>query len=168
MKRRGSSTEVRKTMRPGEPGTSRHVRDWGERLICVRHRLDPAKGLRFTTIELVASAKRQVPRGCAPHPDALVYARVARDEWELERRLRITNSATYDEGLDVWRMRFETAVRLKLKRRIFFKRPEKRSGFMPGRRPDFGPRTTLSDSNIPAHTNPNIASHARPDSREFE
>jgi hypothetical protein len=160
MKRRGSSTDVRKTMRPGEPGTRRHLRDWGDRLVCVRHRVDPVKGLRFTTIEIVASAKRVARLKREPHPEALVYARVGRDEWELESRLRTTRSATYDEALNVWRMRYETAVRLRLKRRILFKRPEKRHGF--------APRNHSPNSNIPAHQNPNIPSHPRPKSREFE
>jgi hypothetical protein len=161
MKRRAPSTDVRKTMRPGEPGTRRHLRDWGDRLVCVRHRVDLAKGIRFTTVEIVASAERSVRAKREPHPEALVYARVAKDEWELERRLRITKSATYDEFLNVWRMRYETAVRLRLKRRILLHRPARRSGF--------GPSThTLSNSNIPTHHNSKIPSHLRLKSREFE
>lgn len=161
MKRRGSWTDVRKTMRPGEPGTRRHLRDWGDRLVCVRHRVDPAKGLRFTTVEIVASAKRPTQPRREPHPDALVYARVGRDEWELERRLRTTKSATYDPALNVWRMRYETAVRLRLKRRLLLRRPDRWAGFAPA-------KGNSSNSNIPAHQNPNIPSHPRPNPREFE
>ncbi|HEY3349152.1 MAG TPA: hypothetical protein VGM13_05200 [Thermoanaerobaculia bacterium] len=116
--------------------------------------------MRFTTIEIVASSKRVARLKREPHPEALVYARVGRDEWELESRLKTTKSATYDPGLNVWRMRYETAVRLRLKRRILFKRPEKRYGF--------APRNPSPNSNIPAHQNPNIPSHPRPNSREFE
>jgi hypothetical protein len=58
MKRKLSSTDVRKTLRPSDPGTSRHLRDWGVRLVCVRHRVDRAKGVRFTTVEIVASEER--------------------------------------------------------------------------------------------------------------
>jgi hypothetical protein len=161
MKRRSPSTDVRKTMRPGEPGTRRHLRDWGERLVCVRHRVDPAKGLRFTTVEIVASAKRLARQKREPHPDALVYVRVGRDEWELERRLRTTKSATFDTDLNVWRMRYETAERLRLKRRLLLRGPDRRTGFAPA-------KPTPSNSNIPAHQNPNIPSHLCPNSREFE
>jgi hypothetical protein len=161
MKRRLSSTDVRKTMRPGEPGTRRHLRDWGERLVCVRHRVDPTRGLRFTTVEIVASSKRLARPRREPHPEALVYARVGRDEWELERRLRTTKSATYDPDLNVWRMRYETAVRLRLKRRLLFKRPERRAGFAPR-------NAAPSNPNIPAHADSNIPSHPCPNSGEFE
>ncbi len=161
MRRRVPSTEIRKTMRPGEPGTRRHLRDWGDRLVCVRHRVDPDKGMRFTTIEIVASSTRVVRPKREPHPEALVYARVGRDEWELERRLRTTKSASFDPVLDVWRMRYESAVKLRLKRRLLFRRPERRTAFLPT-------KPTLPKPNIPTHPNPNIPSHSRPNSREFE
>lgn len=161
MKRSLPTSDVRKTMRAGEPGTSRHLRDWGARLVCVRHRVDRAKSVRFTTVEIVASPERPVLSRRAPHPDALVYARVGADEWELERRLRIAKAATFDLELNVWRMRYDTAVRLRLKRRILLRRPERRAGFV-RRAP------TLENSNIPAHQYSNIPTHPRPNPRELE
>ena len=58
------------------------MRDWGTRLVCVRHRVDHAKGVRFTTVEIVASTERQIRPKREPHPDALVYVRVGADEWD--------------------------------------------------------------------------------------
>ena len=153
MKRRLSSTEVRKTLRPGDPSTGRYLRDWGVRLVCVRHRVDRAKGVRFTTVEIVASKERAFRPKREPHPEALVYARVGADEWELESRLRTAKAATFDPFLNVWRMRYETAVRLKLKRRLLLRRPARSAGFASA------PRTP-EKSNIPAHS--------RQDPSEFE
>jgi hypothetical protein len=62
---------IRASLRPGDPGTSRHLRDWGVRLVCVRHRVDRAKGVRFTTVEIVASEERAARLKHEPHPDAL-------------------------------------------------------------------------------------------------
>lgn len=154
-----SSTDVRKTMRPGDPGTSRHLRDWGVRLVCVRHRVDRAKGVRFTTVEIVASEERAARPKRGPHPDALVYARVGADEWELERRLKTARAATFDPFLNVWRMRYETAVRLRLKRRLLLRRPDRRAGFAP---------RASENSNIPAHRQSNIPAHSRQNPSEFE
>ena len=148
-------------MRPGDPGTGRHVRDWGVRLVCVRHRVDRAKGVRFTTVEIVASEARVARSRPRPHPDALVYARVGADEWELERRLRATKAATFDPLLEIWRMRYETAVRLRLKRRLLLQRPTRRAGSK------FAPRPP-ENSNIPAHRHSNIPAHLREDPSEFE
>jgi hypothetical protein len=161
MKRTLSSTDVRKTMRPGDPGTSRHLRDWGARLVCVWHRVNRAKGVRFTTVEIVASAERVSRPKRKPHPDALVYARVGPDEWELERRLRNAKAATFDPFLNVWRMRYETAVRLRLKRRLMLRRPERRTGFATA------PRTS-ENSNIPAQPSLAIPAHSRQDHSKFE
>ena len=147
MARRASSTEVRKTLRPGDPSTGRYLRDWGDRLVCVRHRVDREKGVRFTTVEIVASKGRAVGARREPHPEALVFARVGPDEWELERRLRTAKAATFDSFLNVWQMRYETAVRFKLKRRLLLHRPKRRAGFAP--RPQLQPST---NSNISAHS----------------
>jgi len=155
---------VRKTLRPGDAGTSRHLRDWGVRLVCVRHRVDRAKGVRFTTVEIVASDERAARPRREPHPEALVFARVGADEWELERRLRTARAATFDPFLNVWQMRYETAVRLKLKRRLLLSRPNRRVGFAP---PGFAPRTP-ENSNIPAHPRSNIPAHSRRIPSKFE
>jgi hypothetical protein len=151
-------TEVRKTLRPGQPGTRRLQRDWGARLVCVRHRVDPVKGVRFTTAEIVVSRERATGPRRTLHPDALVYARVGADEWELERRLRAARTATFDPELNLWRMRFETAVRLKLRRRLMLRRPTRNTPSS----------ATASHSNISAHRRLNIPIHPRQNQRELE
>ena len=115
-------SEVRKTLRPGDLGTRRFARDWGERLVCVRYRVDATKGLRYTTVEIVASAP--IPRRPPgrPAPSALVYVRTGGDEWELRQRLRAAR-AVWEPELDAWRLRYEIAVRLKLRRRLLPRRP---------------------------------------------
>jgi len=68
---------VAKTFAPGHAGTRRLVREFGERLVCVRHRYDDVNGLRVTTVELVAGVDRLDAR--APPP------RRARAAWEAVR-----------------------------------------------------------------------------------
>lgn len=44
---------VLKTLRPGDPGTEKLVRRFGERLVVVRYRGNPSRRVRSTTVEIV-------------------------------------------------------------------------------------------------------------------
>jgi hypothetical protein len=112
------SSEVRKTLRPGTRGTRKLVKLFGDRLVCVRYRYDRNRGLRWTTVELVVSAPRRWTPRPLPSASALVYVRTGPKDWDLRRRLAISSGVSRDEALDLWRMRYETAIRLGLKKRI--------------------------------------------------
>lgn len=45
--------DVIKTLRPGDSGTKKLTRRYGERLVCVRYRKDQNSNRRYTTIELI-------------------------------------------------------------------------------------------------------------------
>lgn len=45
--------EVIKTLSPGVNGTKRYVKLYGEKLVCVRYRMNKETGDRYTTIELI-------------------------------------------------------------------------------------------------------------------
>jgi len=151
-----SHSEVRKTLRPGDPGTRRFARDWGERLVCVRYRVDPSKGLRYTTVEIVASAPKAWRPPGRPAPSALVYVRTGGDEWELKQRLRAAR-AIWEPELKVWRLRYEAAVKLKLRRRILLRRPAPVGPSATTPRP----AATASDVPISDHALLAISAHKR-------
>lgn len=48
-----STGRVLKTLKPGDPGTEKLVRRFGERLISVRYRGNPSRRVRSTTVEIV-------------------------------------------------------------------------------------------------------------------
>ena len=150
-----SSTEVRKTLRPGQPGTRRLQREWGSRLVCVRHRVDPERGVRFTTVEIVVSAERTA-RVRRLHPEALVYARVGDNDRSLLKRLIDTRAATYDSYLGIWTMQYATAIRLGLGRRLLLRRPKPSWHARPG------------NSNIHGHRFPAIPAHLRQNPPKLE
>ena len=155
--RSASTTEVRKTLRPGTVGTRRLQRDWGDRLVCVRHRVDPGRGVRFTTVEIVVSSERATDERRSIPADALVYARVGPTETALRKRLLEANAATYDRELNAWRMQYATAVRLGLARRMLRRRPApSRLLKRPG------------NSNIPAHPRLAITAHKSQNRSETE
>ncbi|MCW8828668.1 MAG: hypothetical protein OQK94_06390 [Gammaproteobacteria bacterium] len=53
------------TLRPGQKGTKHLTEKYGERLVCVRYRLDQNTGKRYTTIELI----EQESETCSPAAD---------------------------------------------------------------------------------------------------
>jgi hypothetical protein len=118
--------------------------------------VDPKKRVRFTTAEIIVSGERIVRPRRIPHPEALVYARVAATERALLRRLTEANAATYDSLLKVWRMQYATAVRLGLGRRLLLRRPKPR--FQMGRQ----------NPNISTHSLLAISDHKRQNPSETE
>lgn len=108
---------VRKTMRPGEKGTARFVRDWGERLVCVRYRFDAKGRVRYTTVEIMTSELRPWTPPKRSSPDALVYLKVDPNDWKAIRKLREAR-VWWDRERGLWRTRYDVADRLRLKSRI--------------------------------------------------
>lgn len=45
--------EIRTVRKPGDKGTQASVQKYGERLVCIRYRYDPARKKRFKTVELI-------------------------------------------------------------------------------------------------------------------
>ena len=45
--------KVLKTLQPGDPGTHKHVKQHGKKLVVVRYRGIPKKNMRVTTVEII-------------------------------------------------------------------------------------------------------------------
>ena len=88
-------SKVVKKLHPGSPGTLKHLRKWGDALVCVRHRHDPQDSTRYTTVEIVVehvpmqlNTKRHISVRLDPHDKAtrsLVLA--AGGRWNATTRL---------------------------------------------------------------------------------
>ncbi len=52
---------VRTVRKPGDPGTHKLVAKYGDRLVNVRYREDPAKGKRYKTVELIVAQEDWQP-----------------------------------------------------------------------------------------------------------
>lgn len=59
------------TLRPGARGTIRLVRQYGEKLICVRYRYNPKSNRRIKTVELIIDERAWIPRRLNGHNDWL-------------------------------------------------------------------------------------------------
>jgi len=119
-------TDVRKTLRPGDRGTKKLVKRHGDDLVCVRYLYDERAGVRLTTVELVVQRARWKPPRRIPD-SALVSVRLEPWERSLQERLRKAG-ARWDPRLRLWRMRYDKAVELRIRRRLVTPRLHEKSG----------------------------------------
>ena len=118
--------DVRKTLRPGERGTRKLLGIYANDLVSVRYRHDEAAGVRLKTAE-IAVARAKLSRPKVMPSSALVYAKVEPWEKPLHEKLK-KGGARWDPRIRLWRMRYDTALALGLRRRILKSLPKPESG----------------------------------------
>ena len=112
---------IAKTFAPGHDGARRLAREFGGRLVCVRHRYDDANALRVTTVEIVAQVDPL--HGRAPPPRnavaawAPVWIRLAPDERALRRQV-LDAGDRWHRDLKLWDAPRWLVARLTLRDRV--------------------------------------------------
>jgi hypothetical protein len=121
--------EIRTVRKPGERGTQRLVAEYGERLVCVRYRYDPARNKRYKTVELIVAEDDW--RTAAPHPQEdrtrrpapkryytrRVGIRIEYQEAELRRQIKAAGGM-WDPSERLWFIPEEEVRRLGLVQRV--------------------------------------------------
>ena len=103
---------VAKKFLPGQPGTLKLARTYGDALVCVRYRVD-AEGLhRYTTVDLVVDRMPIVKR-----VERIVGVRVLYEETTLQSAVR-AGVVTWDKTAKLWRMPYRVTLGLSLRDRI--------------------------------------------------
>lgn len=118
---------VRTVRKPGERGTQRLVKKYGERLVCVRYRYDPAKLKRYKTVELIVAEGTWIPEPPSPvhdSPPAIkprytprVPVRINYYEKELQRQIKAIGG-TWEPTKKLWYAPEEYVRRIGLDKRI--------------------------------------------------
>lgn len=114
---------VIKTMRPGERGTGRFQRRYGERLCAVRYRRSACGTRIMTTVEIIVDVREKAPDGIshnAVHASQRaepVALQIAYDETELRKLVKQAGGRWSRLGR-AWVMRRDTAVGLGLAHRM--------------------------------------------------
>ena len=115
--------EVRQTLRPGESGTRKLAAWFGNKLVCIRYRVDSAHGVRYTTVELIVDqaplAKRRVRPSSSSVPDRnpMVGVKIFYREDALREKAK-EEGAIWRPRQKLWEMPLQTARRLGLGSRI--------------------------------------------------
>ncbi len=111
-KQRLASLRVVKKIAAGDRGAKALTAQFSDKLVCIRHRIDPTGTKRLTTVELVVSEKL-----IARKPSPMINVALRVQERELQARLKAAG-ARWDITKEVWRVRRATAVALGLRKRI--------------------------------------------------
>jgi hypothetical protein len=101
-------------MRPGDRGTAKLVRDWGDRPVAVRYRYSNSPPTRFTTVELVVASAPWTPKASRS-----VLVEVRSWEGDLREKLRAAGGRFVLKAMR-WRIRYDKAIALGLKDRVSF------------------------------------------------
>lgn len=109
--------DIQRQIAAGAPGTKKYVREYGDRLVCVRYKYDKARGKKFKTVEIVVSEEPWTPRRGYVPMNKNVYVRILAHEKHLQHLVRSAGGAWLPDKLR-WRMPYGTARSLGLEERI--------------------------------------------------
>ncbi len=93
-----ATLRVVKKLSPTSKGAIKLAQQFGETLICVRHRVDAAAKFRYTTVELLVHKAPVIPRS-----QRLVGVRVAAHETSLQKMVRAAGGY-WDGKARLWRL----------------------------------------------------------------
>lgn len=104
---------IRTVRKPGDPGTLKLMERYGDRLVTVRYRYDPARRKRFKTIELIVEEQDWAPvpqaepaqAPAAPQPEVRstprVPVRIRYNEKDLQRAIKAIGG-NWDPAKKLW------------------------------------------------------------------
>ena len=117
------SMNVLKTIKPGDHGSQRFVREWGDRLVAVRYRADRSRPVTLTTIEIVVD-ERPVSDPAVNRLSELnkrrkapVAVRVEFDEHALRARVKAAGGR-WQKDMKLWLIKYDDAVAMGMTDRI--------------------------------------------------
>ncbi len=108
--------EVRRTLQPGEMGTKQYLNQYGDKLVCVRYRVDKNKQKRFTTIELIIDEKPFINQKKV----VLVWIKISYNETDLREKVKAAGAKWLVEE-KLWEMTYDLMKKMKLKDRVIKK-----------------------------------------------
>jgi hypothetical protein len=113
-----NQARVIKKLSPGQPGSKKLLRRFGDALVCVRYRYDGAQAMRYTTVELVVDEAPTTPQRTRPPPMVHVLVRI--DESALRRQIA-AHGARWDPVRQAWHMSRKIAKQLRLQDRFLLR-----------------------------------------------
>lgn len=110
------SSHVVKKLKPGQPGTLRWAEQFGEKMLCVRYRLDESGNTRYTTVEILVD-EREVRKPKSTVPDRMVFLKILVSERGLQQQIKDAGGK-WDPKEYLWVLPYSKAKALKLLPRI--------------------------------------------------
>ena len=109
---------TRLTLNPGQSGTKKLTKKYGERLICVRYRYDPQKRKRYKTVELIEETKDWKPNyNLQFKPDDWVPVKINHYEIQLRKAVK-SAGGRWNSKKVYWLLPYTRVKKLNLQERI--------------------------------------------------
>lgn len=108
---------VKRKLLPGEPGTKRLLKKYGESLLCVRYRYDAERHVRMTTVELVEDESPWQRRASRIPANKIVNIAVTYTEEEI-RRLVKAAGGRWNPEKKLWELAYKEVLNLGFEDRI--------------------------------------------------
>lgn len=107
-----SRLRVTKKLTTTDRGAIKLAQEFGDALVCVRHRIDAEARFRYTTVELLVDKAEMQPR-----QSKIVNIRISPKEYGLRTIVRAAG-AVWDSKVGLWRIPKRVATVLRLTGRI--------------------------------------------------
>ena len=112
--------KAQKTLIPGEPGTKGETKKYGDKLICVRYRIDPLTLKKYKTVELIEEemiCNKQTVKRIPMNKilDIKIYANET-----YFRKLVKAAGGKWDVENQTWKLAYSEIKALGLEKRIVF------------------------------------------------
>lgn len=114
--------KVIKTIKPGQHGTRRFLKRYGERLVCVRYREEAATRSVFTTVELIVDQREKLPgvdqsSVYSQRDQQWVALKIAYEESELRSRVK-RKGGQWSQREKVWVLMYKHAAEIGILDRV--------------------------------------------------
>lgn len=96
---------TKRTVYPGQPGSKKWQKLYGNRLLCVRYKYDDENGKRITTIELIADEQDWQPKKTFIPKNKIVYLRIDYGELDLARKVK-SMGGRWNRAKKVWELAY--------------------------------------------------------------
>ncbi len=108
---------TRRTIYPGDPGSKKWQKLYGDRLLCVRYKYDNENKKRITTVELIADEQEWKPNKNIIPKNKIVQLRINYGEIDLARKVK-SIGGKWNKDRKVWELAYGHVQALGLARRI--------------------------------------------------
>jgi len=108
---------TKKILRPGQPGTKKYIREFGDNLICVRHRYNKVEKKKFVTAEIIVehhewqSDTKRIPY------NKIIAIKVKYNEKHIRKMIQSVG-AKWNPQKQVWQLPYHHICALGLTERI--------------------------------------------------
>ncbi len=106
-----------RTLLPGQPGTKKYYKKYGDKLVCVRYKYDIYRNEKVKTIELIVDRQDWLPNVRKCPPNKIVNIKINYGEIELARKVK-NLGGNWNRGKKLWQIPYRQVQILKLQDRI--------------------------------------------------